>query len=71
MKERRGVLLFLVFILVGVSSVLAALQIRIPQWTENLLIKAKVSGNMESYHKGLRGAANHMIYDMQDRKSVM
>ena len=37
--------------------------LRIPDSTHNLLLDAKVSGNLESYQKGLRGAADHMIYD--------
>lgn len=37
---------------------------RIPESTHNLLLDAKVSGNLASYQKGLRGAADHVIYDV-------
>jgi len=70
MKARRKVLIFLVVILTMVSSVSTASQVRIPEWTENLLVEARVSGNLESYRKGLRGAANHMIYDLQRKRFV-
>jgi hypothetical protein len=43
---------------------------RIPQWTHNLLLDAKVSGNLKSYQKGLRGAPDHMIYDLQRHRFV-
>lgn len=36
---------------------------RIPESAHNLLLDAKVSGNLESYQKGLRGAADHLVYD--------
>jgi hypothetical protein len=32
---------------------------------ENLLVRAEMSGNLESFNKGLRGAADHMVYDPQ------
>ena len=38
-------------------------KVRISDYAPNLLVDAKVSGNLESYSKGLRGAADHMIYD--------
>jgi len=38
---------------------------RIPKSARNLLLDAKVSGNLESYHKGRRGAADHVVYDLQ------
>jgi len=68
MKARREVLIVLMVILSAVSPVFGAQQVRIPQWAENLLVEAKVSGNLESYRKGLRGAANHMIYDVQRKQ---
>lgn len=43
----------------------AATTVDIPESAENLLVDAKVSGNLESYNKGLRGAFDHMIYDLQ------
>ncbi|MBE0540042.1 MAG: PKD domain-containing protein [Verrucomicrobia bacterium] len=38
-------------------------QLRIPASTHNLLLDAKVSGNLESFGKGLRGAPADLIYD--------
>jgi len=43
---------------------------RIPELAENLLVDAEVSGSLESYKKGLRGAPDHMIYDLQRRRFV-
>lgn len=43
---------------------------RIPELAQNLLLEAKVSSNLESYQKGLRGAADHMIYDIQQKDFV-
>ena len=43
---------------------------RIPKSARNLLLDARVSGNLESYNKGLRGAADHMIYDIQKKDFV-
>jgi len=36
---------------------------RIPAATHNLLVDARISSNLESFDKGLRGARNHMIFD--------
>jgi chitodextrinase len=38
---------------------------RIPETARNLLVEAEVSGNLESFNKGLRGAARDMIFDHQ------
>jgi PKD repeat protein len=40
---------------------------RISETARNLLLDAKVSGNVESFGKGLRGAADHMIFNLQTR----
>ncbi|MGD8499433.1 MAG: PKD domain-containing protein, partial [Phycisphaerales bacterium] len=44
--------------------------VRIPEWTHNLLVDAKVTGNLQSYSKGLRGAPDHVIYDLRQRRFV-
>lgn len=44
--------------------------VRIPESARNLLLEAKVSGNLESFEKGLRGAVDHMIYDNQTGRFV-
>jgi len=41
---------------------------RLPESLDNLLLKAKCSGNLESYGKGLRGAPDHVVYDFQRRR---
>jgi len=41
---------------------------RFPASAHNLLVEAKVSGNLETYKKGRRGAPDHMIYDLQRRR---
>ena len=43
---------------------------RLVPGVENLLIRAKISGNLESFGKGLRGAVDHMIYDLQRAEFV-
>jgi len=44
--------------------------VRVPKQTSNLLLEAKVSGNLESFHKGLRGAPDDLIYDTQGGRFV-
>jgi len=46
---------------------LGAETVRLPASAHNLLVDAKVSGNLESYKKGLRGRADHVVYDLQRR----
>lgn len=41
---------------------------RVPPWAHNALIDGKVSGNMETYDKGLRGKPGHVIYDVAQGK---
>ncbi|HYG35703.1 MAG TPA: hypothetical protein VEC99_13010, partial [Clostridia bacterium] len=36
----------------------------VPVSTHNLLLEATLSGNLDSYQKGLRGAPDHLIYDV-------
>ena len=42
--------------------------LRIPASTHNLLLEAKVSGNLESFGKGLRGGPDHLIYDVGNQR---
>jgi len=44
--------------------------VNLPASAHNLLVDATVSGNLEAYEKGLRGAADHMIYDLQRARFV-
>lgn len=55
---------------VGSASLAADRPLRLTVSVENLLVQAKASGNLESFDKGLRGAADHMIYDPQRAKFV-
>jgi len=43
---------------------------RLGRCVENLLVRAQISGNVESFGKGLRGAADHMVYDLQRAEFV-
>ena len=52
-------------ILLATSLSYSAEQLHIPAWTHNHLLDAKISSNIESYDKGVRGAANHMFYDFE------
>ena len=53
------------------SGVLAADRpVRLSASVENLLVRAKTSGNLESFDKRLRGAADHMVYDLQRAEFV-
>jgi len=38
---------------------------RLGPGVENLLVRARISGNLKSFGKGLRGAADHMVFDPQ------
>jgi len=44
--------------------------VRIPESARNLLLEAKISGNLESFEKGLRGAVGHVVYDNQAGRFV-
>ncbi|MFW6161576.1 MAG: PKD domain-containing protein, partial [Planctomycetota bacterium] len=50
----------------SLAAVLAAGEaVRLPASARNLLVEAKVSGNLEGYKLGLRGRPDHMVYDIQ------
>lgn len=38
---------------------------RVPPWAHNHFLDATISGNMETYDKGLRGKPEHVIYDFE------
>ena len=42
--------------------------VRIPESARNLLLDAKVSGNLDGYQKGVRGEADHLVYDVQKKE---
>jgi chitodextrinase len=43
---------------------------RLTPGVENLLVRAAISGNLESFGKGSRGAADHMVYDLRRAEFV-
>lgn len=63
----------MLFLIVSVVSVILAAagssaaerSVRLSKSAENLLVRAKMSGNLESFNKGLRGAPDHLVYDPQ------
>jgi hypothetical protein len=50
---------------VGAAGLAADRPLRLEPGVENLLVRARVSGNLESFDKGIRGAADQMIFDMR------
>jgi inosine-uridine nucleoside N-ribohydrolase len=70
MAMKRNLILSLVavpLVLAG-SLVQAGPQERVPQWVHNLLLDAKLSGNLRSYKQGVRGAPEDMVYDTQQSR---
>ena len=64
MKLKRFVRLGLLPVLAsGVGSFAAETSARLSGSVENLLSRARITGNLESFEKGLRGAPDHMVYD--------
>jgi inosine-uridine nucleoside N-ribohydrolase len=56
----------LVFVTVAAGSGFTAERpVRLSDKVENLLLRAKLSGNLESLGKGLRGATDQILYDPQ------
>lgn len=45
-------------------------RVRLSDNVENLLVRATLSGNLESFGKGLRGAADQVVYDPQRAEFV-
>jgi len=42
----------------------------LPASVHNLLVEAKVSGDLDGYKLGMRGKADHMVYDLRQRRFV-
>ena len=54
----------------ALAGICGAQEARVPSalaWVPNLLVDAEVSASLEGYAKGLRGEADHMIYDTSAR----
>jgi PKD repeat protein len=67
-SKTRDVTSVLLTITVAVSLAWASFAsgaVRVPETARNLLVDAKVSGNLESFNKGLRGEVRDMIFDHQ------
>jgi hypothetical protein len=67
MRSNKQVLvLSLVSMMVAAAGSFAAERsVRLSDRVENLLVQAKISGNLESFNKGLRGAPQELVYDPQ------
>ena len=61
--QRAVVISCVVAAAVGSASWAADRPVRLTSDIENLLVRARISGNLESFDKGLRGAADDMVYD--------
>lgn len=72
MKSNKQVLvLSLVSMMVAAANGSAAERaLRLSDSVENLLVRAKMFGNLESFNKGLRGAPQEVVYDPQEADFV-
>lgn len=64
-SRRNGAASLLIAAVVFSSGLAADRPVRLGPRVESLLLRAKISDNLESLGKGLRGAADHMICDPQ------
>ncbi|MFP4058385.1 MAG: nucleoside hydrolase [Candidatus Brocadiia bacterium] len=55
----------LLLVLAVAAVAFAGESIRYPASARNLLVDARCSGNLEGYKLGLRGAPDHVVYDLQ------
>ena len=63
---RWGILAALLF----VTQVHECPGFRFPDATHNLLVNAEFSSNIETFDKGLRGAADHIVFGLQSREFI-
>ena len=68
--SRSGVVSLWIVAVVYSGGLAADRPVRLGPRVQNLLLRAKISGNLESFGKGLRGAADHMLYDPQRAEFV-
>jgi len=65
-RKEYFMIMGLVFVaLAAGSGFTAERSVRLSDKVENLLLRAKLSGNLESLGKGLRGATDQIVYDPQ------
>ena len=67
---KRSVYVAATVMLTAWGASVAAKDVKYPASARNLLVGAKVSGNLASYGKGLRGKADHVIYSLRRREFV-
>jgi hypothetical protein len=72
MRSNKQVLvLSLISMMVAAAGGSAAERsVRLSDRVENLLVRAKMSGNLESFNQGLRGAPQELVYDPQQADFV-
>jgi hypothetical protein len=64
--NKRLLILSLISVMVAAAGGFAAERsVRLSDRVANLLVRAKMSGNLESFDKGLRGAPQELVYDPQ------
>ncbi len=59
--------LVLIFVCAAVHGASPAAVTELPRWGHNLLLDAEISGNLESFGKGLRGRPDDVVYDVDKR----
>lgn len=70
-NDKQVLVLSLIFVMVATAGGFAAERpVRLSDRVENLLVRAKLSGNLESFNKGLRGAPQELVYDPQQADFV-
>ncbi len=60
-----GIAVLMGLMLVAKIGFAAERSLRLSGSAENQLVRAKMSGNLDSFNKGLRGAPDHLVYDPQ------
>ena len=67
---RSGVVSLCIVVFTISGGLAADRRPRLAPGVENLLVRSQTSGNLESFGKGLRGAVDHMIFDLQQAEFV-
>lgn len=67
---RSGVVSLCIVVFTISGGLAADRRPRLAPGVENLLVRSQTSGNLESFGKGLRGAVDHMIFDLQRAEFV-
>jgi len=59
---------FVAMLMSAVACAAAGEAVRLPGSVHNLLLEAKLSGNLEGYKLGLRGAPDQLVYDLKQQR---